>query len=318
MRTALCLSAAALLLLRGQAEATEWRALDASTIPMLQDDDLERNRGNGAFLDGIDLSDVRFSENGFDWHLIRYSIRDKLDGPLWVVLHDDENAAFASMIAALRQYGGVGIAVNSGARGSRSQPGRGRCGVRDGWTAACDPNRNFDPSSPLYTNMILKQLRPNQPVIALHSNSPGFAGDGRGGRGEITMFDADAYAAGLVRIRENGFLAHRNVVGLADPDVYAIMPYRAGTPISNGDAQCRASLNAAGVNVWHERVEWSDGSLSNYLSLNRPEIAYANFEVKRERDIAIGADAQKLMIDAYLASCSALWNKPVSGPAIAR
>ncbi len=88
-----------------------------------------------------------------------------------------------------------------------------------------------------------------------------------------------------------------------DPDVYAILPYRADAGISAGDISCRTWLNKAGVHVWHERVRTSDGSLSNYVAINRPDIRYVNMEAKKGPDLSIAATAQGLMVDAYLAGC---------------
>ena len=59
----------------------------------------------------------------------------------------------------------------------------------------------------------------------------------------------------------------------------------------------------SGVHFWHERVAQSDGSMSNYLILNRPDIAYFNAESRAEIDLAVAASRHKTMIDAYLVHC---------------
>lgn len=100
--------------------AQPWTELDASALALVQDDDLERHRAEPAFLQGVQVSELRFRENGFDWHLLRFVNADRPDGPLWVVPHDDENAAFDAMIAALRKYGGTGIAVDTGPASTRN------------------------------------------------------------------------------------------------------------------------------------------------------------------------------------------------------
>jgi hypothetical protein len=164
----------------------------------------------------------------------------------------------------------------------------------------------------------LGEWKAGRPVIALHTNGDGFSGDGAGGRGDITMLDARAYQKGEYQVRADGFWGRGSSPPLNDPDVYAIFPYMSDQGISPGDAGCRNSLNEKGIHVWHERVGKSDGSLSNYIALNRPEIAYVNFEAERADDLAIGAEAQRIMIDAYLASCAALWDQPVAIPAQVR
>ncbi|RDV06830.1 hypothetical protein DXH95_05375 [Sphingorhabdus pulchriflava] len=314
MRIAPYLFALALSCFSPTAQAMEWRSVDKAMLAVLQDDDINRYRDEPAFLEGISVSEIRFSENGFDWHLIRFASDANIEGPLWVVPHDDENAAFEAMIAALHKYGGVGITVNTGPASTRRQAGYGLCGVRSAMVSACDPNRNFDERTPIFTRAILDAWKPGRPFIALHTNSHGFVGDGAGGRGDITMLDAMAYASGEIVARVDGYFGTRSVAILDNPDVYAILPYVATKAISDGDTQCRNAMNLAGINVWHERVGKSDGSLSNYVALQRPDIAYVNFEAKREDDLSTAAKAQGLMIDAYLEKCASLWGQPKPVP----
>ncbi|HEX4873286.1 MAG TPA: hypothetical protein VFV06_00155 [Sphingorhabdus sp.] len=298
--------------------AADWRAIEPSHLHLLQDDDIERQRAIAGAFEGVSIAEMHFSENGFDWHLLRFANVAKPDGPLWVVPHDDENAAFDAMLTGLKHHGGVAIVVNTGSTSSRRQAGNGLCGVRISATTACDPNRNFDARTPMFTNAILGEWEAGRPVIALHTNSDGFAGDGAGGRGDITMLDSRAYQRGVKQVRTDGFLGIASAPPLNDPDAYAIIPYDANRGISDGEAACRGKLNEKGIHVWHERVGKSDGSLSNYIALNRPEIAYVNFEAERAADLSIGAEAQRIMIDAYLESCPALWNQPIAIPAQVR
>jgi hypothetical protein len=318
MRFAPHLMACAAMFLSTASAAADWQVIEPAQLHLLQDDDIERNRPIAGAFEGFSIDEMRFSENGFDWHLLRFSSVTKPDGPLWVVPHDDENAAFDAMLAGLRLHGGVAIVVNTGPASSRRQAGNGLCGVRISAATACDPNRNFDARTPLFTNAILGEWKAGRPVIALHTNSDGFSGDGAGGRGDITMLDARAYQNGKQQVRADGFWGTGSFPPLNDPDVYAIFPYRSDQGISPGDAGCRNSLNENGIHVWHERVGKSDGSLSNYIALNRPEIAYVNFEAERAADLSIAAGAQRIMIDAYLSTCAALWNQPISIPAQVR
>lgn len=303
MRFAPCHFAFGLFLSTVSAHAQQWNELDANAIALVQDDDLERHRADADFLNGIVTSEIRFAENGFDWHLLRFSNGEMRDGPLWVVPHDDENAAFEAMIAAIRKYGGTGVAVDTGPASTRRQPGSGGCGVRTSVSSACDPNRNFDERTPLFSSMILSLRKAGQPVIALHTNSHGFSGDGEGGRGDITILDAAAYRRGLIQPRVDGYFGNQSVPELDDPDVYAILPYSRTRGMSDADVKCRQALNSAGANVWHERVGASDGSLSNYVALNLPDIRYMNAEAKRDDALEYAAKAQLLMVDVYLGSC---------------
>jgi hypothetical protein len=281
-----------------------WDILPEVVLGSVGDDDINRHAIDARFFDGLNIAQTRFTENGFNWHLIRFTNTAKPDGPLWVVPHDDENAAFESMIAALRLYGGTGIAINSGPGSDRRQAGYGRCGERAKNTSSCDPNRNFSIYSPLFTSAILDQTSVNQPVIALHTNSPGFEGDGQGGSGDITILNTAAYRYGNIRPRAGGMLAANQTPELANYDTLGIIPYRtvAGAQ-DQKTGNCALGLSKAGVHIWLENVGRSDGSLSNYIMLNRPEIAYFNAESRRETDLSIASARHMLMVAAYLKAC---------------
>jgi hypothetical protein len=93
------------------------------------------------------------------------------------------------------------------------------------------------------------------------------------------------------------------VAALNDPDSYAILPYRRDKGISPNAVACRKALNAAGIHVWHEKVSSSDGSLSNYIALNRPDLDYVNAEAKRETILSVAANVHALMVAAFLTHC---------------
>lgn len=276
--------------------AGDWQGVD---LAVLVDDDLARHASDATYLDGLQVSEIRFSENGFDWHLLRFVNAQRPYGPLWAAPHDDENAAFEAAIAAVKLYGGIVVAVNSGAGSSRFQYGSGTCGGRAGIVSRCDPNRNFSPATPLYTAAFVDQLPEGEPIVALHTNSPGF---GRG-QGDITILDAESAARGINHPRKDGHFGSNPPPLLDDPDSYAIIPYRG--KIAEADVQCRNALTARGVHVWHERVGKSDGSLSNYVALNLPTIRYVNMESRREADLSVAAERHRLMIAAYLDGCGA-------------
>ncbi len=56
------------------AQASEWAAVNPSA---LVDDDIARHAGDASFLEGIAVSEIRLSENGFDWQLIRFASSQK-------------------------------------------------------------------------------------------------------------------------------------------------------------------------------------------------------------------------------------------------
>lgn len=312
---AILLSAAAFMCVPVQATPTPiWadrKPADLATI----DDDVARNIVREHFFDGINISEMRFSENGFDWHLLRFASIDKPDGPIWVVPHDDENAAFDAMISAVQTYGGTGIAVNSGPGGARRQSGDGYCGVRPARVTNCDPNRNFDSGAPIFTAAFVALFQADKPVIALHTNSIGFSGDGAGGRGDITIYDRAAFVRGEIKAARNGQLAVNPLPEMANPDTFALSAFMeaSGTPPAK-DVACGNAMTRSGVHFWHEPVRASDGSLSNYLILNRPDIAYVNAESRLEVDLALAASRHAIMIKSYLENCAASGDKPAAQP----
>jgi hypothetical protein len=305
---------ATMLLPAAAAPGVIWSQVEPKALIQI-DDDVARNVTRDGFFKGVEISEYRFTENGFNWHLIRFSSADKPDGPNWVVPHDDENAAFDAMIAAIQKYGGTGIAVNSGPGSDRRQTGNGKCGIKKVRTTMCDPNRNFDAQTPMFTAAFVNSFNRHQPVLALHTNSHGFTGDGAGGRGDITIYDREAFARGKIAARKNGRLAVDPAAEMANPDTLALSAFlarRGGPPAT--DLACGSGMAKSGVHFWHEEVGKSDGSLSNYLALNRPDIAYMNAESRTETDLALSAGRHAIMIKVYLEKCSALWDKPATRP----
>ena len=283
----------------------QWTQVSGKDLLTIKDDDIQRHVGDLNYFAGIQIDEWYIRENGFVWHLLRFTNIAKLLGPLWMVPHDDENAAFEGSIAALRQYGGVAVMVNSGPGSERRQSGKGTCGVRKDVVTSCDPNRNYAASSPKFTSAFLSQRAAGQPVIATHTNSHGFSGDGQGGHGEITILDKAAFQQGKTRPRPDGHFAINPTADMANYDTLVLTAYLAskGQPPSDAIA-CRTAMTNAGVHFWHERVARSDGSMSNYLVLNHPDIAYLNAESRLETDLILASSRHKVMINAYLDGCN--------------
>ena len=288
-----------------------WTVTSADALVQI-DDDIRRNNGKPGYFKDIEISERRFVENGFAWHLIRFASKERAKGPLWIVPHDDENAGFDAMIAALKTHGGVGIAVNSGSGSLRQQSGNGVCGVKSDMVTLCDPNRNFDQRTPLFTSAFLSERVIGWPVIALHTNSHRFSGDGQSGRGEITVLDIAAFGRGVIVPRSGGHFAVKPKTEMANYDTLGLTAYLSQKRMPDADAiACRNAMIKAGVHFWHERVGTSDGSMSNYLAINRPDIPYFNGESREETDLSTAAARHKIMIEAYLAGCMRSRDKPV-------
>ncbi len=292
MKPILAMIAAVLFAFPGQAQ---WTSVDIAAVA---DDDIARHRAEPDYLAGLAVTERRFTERGFDWHLLRFTNSTKPEGPLWIVPHDDENAAFEGAIAALRTYGGTLLAVNSGPGSLRRQAGWGVCGVKPAKVSSCDPNRNFDAKTPVFTKALLDERREGQPIIALHTNGAGAAGD-------FSLLDIDAYARGRIVLRNGAYRAKNPTLQMDNYDTLGLIAYpaRDGKP-SDAAIACRDKLNAAGIHFWHERVNKSDGSLSNYLALTRPDIPYFNAESREESALMGSAARHVVMIDAYLKNCT--------------
>ena len=286
--------------------------ISGQRLATIRDDDIQRHAGDVDYFKHIQIDERIVSENGFVWHLLRFKSTTKPVGPLWMVPHDDENAAFEGAIAALKQHGGVAVVVNSGPGSARRQAGKGTCGVRADVVTSCDPNRNFAASSPKFTDSFLSQRPTGQPVIALHTNSPGFSGDGRGGNGEITMLDVAAFKRGKIQPRSGGYFAMKPTADMANYDTLALTAYLAQNDKPAVPAiACRNAMTKAGVHFWHERVGQSDGSMSNYLTIKYPDIAYLNAESRLEPNLDVASKRHQLMVAAYLKGCAKSWNQPV-------
>lgn len=294
---------------QSQKWAQGWILIPPERYASIPDDDVQRHSGDPLFWNGIVIHEKKFSENGFAWHLLRFSNLTNLDSAIWVVPHDDENAAFEAMIAAVKKHGGMGVTVNSGPGSLRRQSGFGQCGGRPGKVRSCDPNRNFAAATPLYTAAILDHWTEDwQAIIALHTNGAGAAGD-------FSLLDIDAYTQGKIKLRPGAYRAINPVPQMDNYDTLGLTAYPAKDGKPNDAAiACRTALNNAGIHFWHEKVTKTDGSLSNYLALERPEIAYFNAESREEIDLSTSAGRHAIMIDAYLKRCRASGNKPASQP----
>jgi hypothetical protein len=202
---------------------------------------------------------------GAEWSVV--TVRSRRRGPLFVVPHDDEDAALATAAYAVRRYGGAVTTVDTG--GSRTAGG-------------IDPNRNFDAGRlscgrpGRAKGFVEAMLAPGgRPVIALHTNEPG-----RGGTISI-----DTPYAGATAFPAPG----------ADPDAMVILAARRGGE-DPAARRLAAALNARGVNVMVERVDLADTdcSLSHYAVASG--IRYANVEA-RDGDVA----TQRAILDALMA-----------------
>jgi hypothetical protein len=234
------------------------------------------------------LTEQRFAENGVDWRL--HTIHNtRRSGPLWVVPHDNEDAAFTAAVAALIQYGGTLVAVEAG-----EERGLGHL----------DPNRVFRPAGaapevcpsapagfPLFTAAVLETWSPSFPVIGMHTNADGYAG--AGGAGTISIRRADERLTPFAATASAPPGAER----LADEDTLVMLPSLT-TPEDNPPGmRSVAWFNERGINVLYRRVaaDLIECTLGDYLTLDGigPYIS-----IEAEEDDAATA---KTLADAVMA-----------------
>ncbi len=170
-------------------------------------------------------------------------------GPMLLVLHDNEDAAFDAGIRAIAQFGGTLIALESGER-------RRHDGV--------DPNRVFgrDGYAP-FTAWVDALNAPGEPVIALHNNKDGHGAE----RGVISVLRWLSGTA--IRSFDHG----------SDEDNLVWMAGTAPLEQNALAGTLRAHLERLRINFVYETVDTNrDYSLSNHAALQ--DQPYYNVEAE--------------------------------------
>ena len=217
----------------------------------IDEPDIRRHR---TALAGSCIRKHRFREGGRPWTV--YTMGEGRPGPLWAVLHDDEDAGFDAAVVGMRRHGGTILAVETGERRMNG---------------TVDPNRNFGTAcgpATRYTALVMGLARRHGRVVAVHSNKPGFWGDRRGGRGNISVYRKSRVLRGRPAKRARGaFRSGDNFVLIAARNERA--------------ARRRiAAVNRRGIHAMFERVAGrGDCSLSNHIVLHEP-MPFVNIEVR--------------------------------------
>ncbi|SNY48681.1 hypothetical protein SAMN06297129_1538 [Pseudooceanicola antarcticus] len=258
------------------------------------DPDIRRNAASFAADGDLCITRQGFSEHGRDWQLTVVRNLSTRRGPVWAVLHDNENAAFDAALYAVSKYGGALVAVEAGE--NRSFMGQ-------------DPNRNFaltaataatcrdisQKPTPGFTNAISGFFSQRYPVLTLHNNDDGYSG--AGGAGTISARRSSASMTGL--------MTPNPVPGLSDEDNAILL---AGAQPLDQNRSARKAVQAfhgAGVNVIYEHVrpERNDCSFSFFTTMSGLG-EYYNIEAQH------GAlQAQKAMVDVLMSylRIASLW-----------
>lgn len=240
----------------------------------ISDSDGDLARVSGSSISGLCAEIVRVSDIGRSWVIQRF--RTNRPGPLWVIPHDNENSAFVAGIQALQRHGGTLVALdNYGMRNNdHIDPNR-----VFGGGGSCRPD-GAGTVAPAYTAEMLRGRLDGQPIIALHTNGRGYAGDDDAGSGNTSIIIGGRY--------RTSFPAGRHHPGSAPGDALAFVAGAEPWP-SGATAHLIEQLNMSGVNVVYEHVQpaWTDCSLSNYALLANLGF-YINIETV-EGDVATHA-----------------------------
>lgn len=234
-----------------------------------KDGDFKRN-AEALAGSGLCIAQEEFKERRRPW--IIQTVASQRPGPLWAVMHDDEDLSFDDAVEALKLYGGTLVTIETG--GKRNLSG-------------VDPNRNFSAdgigcrklgnnAAPRYTGFFSDLFDKTQTIVALHNDSEDQIPSGGLGHVSMNLVPKSMRAAAV----PDGPLANE----------YALVLLAASDLDDPTAASRTAVLNKAGINVVLERVREGRGdcSLSNYAVLTGRS-NYFNVTVNHdEGDIQMG------------------------------
>lgn len=252
----------------------------------VRDRDIARNIGFFQVNSGLCITEEFVAEHGRKWHMVVISNRKAARGPVWAILHDNENSAFDAALYSVAKYGGKMIALETGESRSfsRQDPNR-NFGATRNITAPC---RNMvNAPAPAFTEAISRHFDPKYPVLTMHSNENGHVGNG--GAGHISANRSSATMKGIMTRSPRGTLSDEDNAVLTA----GTTPFE-----SNAKAQKLASyLDGMGINMIYEhvRTNTNDCSFSFHVKLNNLG-DYYNIEVEHGR-----TEDQKEILDALMA-----------------
>lgn len=287
----------ALLIPSARANAQLWpmATITCEDWRLFRDVDFFRHQ---ATLDSLNpcISYEPFVAGGIEWRLTRLQQGPLIprEAPLVVVLHDDENAALTGALGllALRDVQVVMLDAEEGRLWGGVDPNR--MFVDFGAVvASCPHPLNLDHR---FAAAILRDWTGTVPILSLHSNAPGFQGDGEGGRGSISMLAAKPHQQAFPAAPDP-----RNP-RLSDPDnlIYMAGPTPLPGPLQSALLE---PLRQTGLNVLYSQINpmKQDCSLSDYLTLRGQSDLYFNIEVEAGDTAAALTMIRKLMrvLDQY-------------------
>ncbi len=261
------LAVALMVALLGCVAAGSPAAAEACLSPRASDDaDLVRAAAEIEAVPALCVSNKIVDENGVLW---RFSVVRNVEqaGPLWVVPHDEEDAAFSAGIAAVRDHGGVMLALEN--REERMVAGR-------------DPNRAFAlsleaatvcavPPAPLYIAAHLEEWDRAFPIVGLHTNWDSHVE--AGGQGTISILRPDDKMV--------PFPSASGIGRFADEDTIVMLPGETPPAENARLGKAIAWFNERGVHVLARVItpENNECTIADFLTLG--DVApYLNIEVE--------------------------------------
>ncbi|WP_375175618.1 hypothetical protein [Pseudooceanicola sp.] len=252
----------------------------------IRDRDVQRNLGAFEVDPNLCISEERFAEHGRRWHMVIIANRKARRGPIWAILHDNEDSAFDAALYSVSRYGGKMVALETGeGRSFNGQDPNRNFGADKGLTAPC---RNMaSRPAPAFTAAINRHFDRRYPVLTMHSNENGHVGNG--GAGHISAARTSATMKGIMTGNPRGTLSDEDNAVLTAGTV----PFE-----QNAKAQKLAAyLDGKGINMIYEhvRTNTNDCSFSFHVKLNNLG-DYYNIEVEHGR-----VEDQKEILDALMA-----------------
>lgn len=250
------------------------------------DRDIARNLKTFAANPNLCISEERVSEHGRTWHMVVITNTAAKRGPVWAILHDNEDSAFDAGLYSVGRYGGKMVALETGEQ--RSFKGQ-------------DPNRNFGTTkaitspcramakkpAPEFTKALNRHFNRKYPVLTMHSNENGYVGNG--GAGHISAARSSATMTGMMSTKPRR--------GLSDEDNALLTAGTQPFSMNRSAQQLQAYMNELGINMIYEHVKTNtnDCSFSFHVKLNNLG-DYYNIEVEHGH-----VEEQKTILDALMA-----------------
>lgn len=252
--------------------------IKAVDINDLEDPDVVRNRKlikRAGLCMGVHL----FKDAGRDWTVQYLFNPAKQPGPVWAVLHDNEDSAFDAAVRLVDSHGGGAVMIEAAEKRLHEGQDTNRVFAATRREAKrCKQVRS--PHEQLIEAIMaaFNAARPERLFLALHSNDDGY--ELGGGTGTISVNRTTMSLQPFPSTVVNRELPPE----VADEDSIVLMAHKARRKIDPKTRATITALNGEGLHAVMEQVDrkYNDCSLSNHVVLNNLG-DYYNIEVEHGR-----------------------------------